>query len=159
LGGKWYCRYPELRECHDPAMFPVDEVQIEGLHMNDIRLGKSIYIKKQLDKFATFQDNQRNRRAYLAKTAELAYKGRNDKGEWGLALGAQAQSSMVNITGMSFITLYTVIGPLIFFVSLLLMVVGGLKLVVTIFLRVTIILRYRGCGCGFWLLSGKHYSS
>ncbi len=110
--------------------------------MNDIGLGKSIYIKKQLDEFATFQDNQRNRRAYLAKTAGLEYKRRNDKGEWGLALGAQAQSSMVNITGMSFITLYTVIGPFIFFVSLLLMVLGVLKLVVTIFLRVTIILRY-----------------
>jgi hypothetical protein len=104
LGGKWYCRYPELRECHDPPMLPVDEVQIEGLHMNDIGLGKSIYIKKQLDKFATFQDNQSNRRAYLAKTAELEYDRRNDKGEWGLALGAQDQSSMVNITGMSFIT-------------------------------------------------------
>ncbi len=24
LGGKWYCSYPELRECHDPAMMPVD---------------------------------------------------------------------------------------------------------------------------------------
>jgi hypothetical protein len=32
------------------------------------------------------------------------------------------------------------------FVSLLLMVWGGLRLVVTIFLRVAIILRYRGCG-------------
>jgi hypothetical protein len=30
LGGKWYCSYPGLRECHDPAMLPVDEVQIEG---------------------------------------------------------------------------------------------------------------------------------
>ncbi len=24
LGGKWYCSYPELKECHDPAMLPVD---------------------------------------------------------------------------------------------------------------------------------------
>ncbi len=46
------------------------------------------------------------------------------------------------------------IGPLVFFVALLLMVWGGLKLVVTIFLRVAIILRYRGCGvwnlAAFW---------
>ncbi len=38
LEGKWYCSYPELRECHDPAMLLVDEVQIEGLQMNDIDL-------------------------------------------------------------------------------------------------------------------------
>ncbi len=125
LGGKWYCSYPKLRECHDLAMLPVDEVKIEGLHMNDICLGKSIYMKKQLDEFATFQDSQGTRRAYLADTAELAYFRRNEKREWGLALGAQARSSMVDIIGMSFIPLYMIIGP--FFVSLLLMVWGGLK--------------------------------
>jgi hypothetical protein len=30
LGGKWYCSYPELRECHDPTMLPVDVVHIES---------------------------------------------------------------------------------------------------------------------------------
>jgi hypothetical protein len=44
-----------------------------------------------------------------------------------------------------------VIGPFIFFVSLLLMVWGGIRLVVTIFLKVTIILRYKGCGT--WILA------
>jgi hypothetical protein len=44
--GKCYCSYPELRECHDPAMLPVDEVRIESVEMNNIRLGKSIYTKK-----------------------------------------------------------------------------------------------------------------
>jgi hypothetical protein len=29
VGGKWYCSYPELKECHDPAMLPVDEVKID----------------------------------------------------------------------------------------------------------------------------------
>jgi hypothetical protein len=43
-----------------------------------------------------------------------------------------------------------VIRPFIFFVSLLLMVWGGLRLVVPFFLRVAIILRYRGCGV--WIL-------
>ncbi len=28
VGGKWYCSYPELKECHDPEMLPVDEVRI-----------------------------------------------------------------------------------------------------------------------------------
>jgi hypothetical protein len=43
------------------------------------------------------------------------------------------------------------VGPLVFFLSLLLIVWGGLRLVVTIFLRVAIIIRYRGCGV--WVLS------
>jgi hypothetical protein len=42
-------------------MIPVDKVQIEGLPMNDIGLCKSIYTKKQLNEFATFQDSQGTR--------------------------------------------------------------------------------------------------
>jgi hypothetical protein len=87
----------------------------------------------------------------LRKLQELAYIGRNERGEWGLALGTQAQNSMIDLIEMQFIPLYTMVGPFIFFVSLLLMVLGELRLVVTIFLRVTIILRYRGCGV--WILA------
>jgi hypothetical protein len=94
-------------------MIPVDEVQIEG---------KRINTKKQLDKSATFQDSQGTRRAYLAETAELAYIGWNERGEWGQALGAQAQSSMIDLIGLLFIPLYTMIGPFVFSVSLLRMV-------------------------------------
>jgi hypothetical protein len=79
------------------------------------------YSQKQLNEFATIQDSQGKGRAYLAETAELAYNGRNEKGEWGLALGAQAQSLVIDIIGMNFIPLYKIIGPFIFFVSLLLM--------------------------------------
>jgi hypothetical protein len=56
---------------------------------------ESQYTKKQLDEFAAFQNNQGMRRAYLAETTELAYKGRNERGEWGLAL----QASMIYIIG------------------------------------------------------------
>jgi hypothetical protein len=77
--------------------------------------------------------------------------GRNEKGEWGLALGAQAQLSLADLVGMSFFLLYSVVGPLIIFLSLLLMVWGRLRLIVTIFLRVGIIVRYRGCGV--WVLT------
>ncbi len=52
---------------------------------------------------------------------------------------------------MSFFPLNKVMGPMIFFLSLLLMVWGGLRLVVAIFLRVAIIVRYRGCG--LWVLT------
>jgi hypothetical protein len=81
VGGKWYRSYPELRECHDPAMLPVDEVKIDPVTINNIGLGKSIYTKKQLEEFTTFQDFQWTRKAYLAETVELAYMGRNNKGE------------------------------------------------------------------------------
>jgi hypothetical protein len=46
------------------------------------------------------------------------------------------------------------VGPLIFFLSLLLKVWGGLQFVVTVCLRVAIIVRYKGCGVlvltAFW---------
>jgi hypothetical protein len=79
-------------------------------------------MKKQLEEFSAFLESQGTRKAYLAKTAELAYMGRNEKREWGLALGAQAQLSLVDLVGMSFFPLYSVVGLLIFFLSLLLMV-------------------------------------
>jgi hypothetical protein len=43
VGGKWYCSYPELKECHDPAMLPIDEVKIDPVTVNNIGLWKSIY--------------------------------------------------------------------------------------------------------------------
>jgi hypothetical protein len=58
-----------------------------------------------------------------------------------LTLGAQAQLTLIDLMGMSFIPLYSVVGPLMFFLSLLLMVWDGLRIIVTIFLRVAIIMR------------------
>jgi hypothetical protein len=75
--------------------------------------------------------------------------GQNEKGEWSLALGAQAQLSLIDLVGMSLIPLYSVVGPLVFFLSLLLMVWGSLPLIMTIFLRGVIIVR----GCGVWVLT------
>ncbi len=57
---------------------------------------------------------------------------------------------VVDLVGMNFFPLYKVIGPMIFFLSLLLMVWGGLRLMITVFLRVVIIVRYQGCGV--WVL-------
>jgi hypothetical protein len=45
---------------------------------------------------------------------------------------------MIDIIGMSFMPLYKVIGPFLFFVSMLMMVWGGSRLTVKIFLRVAI---------------------
>ncbi len=154
VGGKWYCTYPVLKECHDPAMLPVDEVRIGPVKINNIGLGKSIYTKEQLEEFARFQDSQGTRKAYLAETAEMAYTSRNEKGEWGLALSSAAQGSLINLVGASFFPLYKVVGPMIFFLSLLLLILGGLRLIITVFLRVIIIVRCKGCGIwgmmAFW---------
>jgi hypothetical protein len=144
VGGKWYCSYPVLKECHDPAMLPVDKIRIDPVMINNIGLGKSIYMKEQLEEFAWFQDSQGTRKAYLAETVEMAYIGRNEKGEWGLALGSATQGSLIDLVGVSFFPLYKVVGPMIFFLSLLL-------LIITVFLRVIIIVRYKECG--IWVLT------
>jgi hypothetical protein len=151
VGGKWYCSYPVLKECHDPAMLPVDGVRIDPVTINNIGLRKSIYMKEQLEEFARFQDSQGTQKAYLADTVEMAYIGRNEKGEWGLALGSAAQGSLIDLVGLSFFPLYKVEGPMIFFLSLLLLIWGGLRLIITVFLRVIIIVRYKGCG--IWVLT------
>jgi hypothetical protein len=151
VGGKWYCSYPELKECHNPATLPVDEVRIDPVKVNDIGLGKSVYTQEQLEEFARFQDSQGTRKAYLAETAEMAYVGRNERGEWGLALSSAAQGSLIDIVGASFFPLYSVIGPMIFFLSLLLLVWGGLRLFVTVLIRVIVIVRCKGCG--LWVLT------
>ncbi len=41
------------------------------------------WTKVQLEEFARFQDSQGTRKAYLAEAAEMAYIGRNEKGECG----------------------------------------------------------------------------
>jgi hypothetical protein len=150
VGGKWYCSYPELKECHDPVMLPVGEVRIDPVKVN-IGLGKSIYTKEQLDEFARFQDSQGTQKAYLAETAELAYTGRSENGEWGLALSSAAQGSLIDIVGTSFFPLYKVVGPMIFFLSLMLLVWGAFRLMVTVMIRVIVIVRCKGCGS--WVLT------
>jgi hypothetical protein len=105
VGGKWYCSYPELKECHDPEMLPVDEVRIDPVQVSDIGLGKSIYTQEQFDEFARFQDSQGTRKVYLAETAEMAYIGRNERGEWGLALSTAAQGSLIDIVGANLFSL------------------------------------------------------
>ncbi len=119
--------------------------------MNNIGLGKSIYTREQHEEFAWFQDSQGTRKAYLAETAEMAYIGRNEKGEWGLALGSAAQGSLIDLVLVNFFPLYRVVGPMVFFLSLLLLVWGGLWLADTVFLRVVIIVQYKGCR--IWVLT------
>jgi hypothetical protein len=82
---------------------------------------------------------------------EMAYTGRNEKGEWGLTLSSAAQGMLIDLVRASFFPLYRVVGPMIFFLSFLLLVWGGLQLIITVFLRVIIIVRCKGCG--IWVLT------
>jgi hypothetical protein len=132
-------------------MLPVDEVKIDPVEVNNIGLGKSIYTKEQLDEFARFQDSQGMRKAYLAETAELAYTGRTETGEWGRALSSAAQGSLIDIVGASFFPLYKVVGPMIFFLSLMLLVWGAFRLMVTILIPIIVIVRCKGCG--IWVMT------
>jgi hypothetical protein len=74
----------------------------------------------------------------------MAYTGHNEKGEWGLALSSAAQGSLIDIVGASFFLLCRVVGPMIFFLSLLLLVWGGLRLIITVLPRVIIIVICKG---------------
>ncbi len=87
----------------------------------------------------------------MAEMAEMAYIGCNERGEWGLALSTAAQGSLIDIVGANFFPLYRVIGPMIFFVSLFLLVWGGLRLVVTVLARVIVLVKCKGCR--LWVLT------
>jgi hypothetical protein len=58
---------------------------------------------------------------------------------------------LIDLVGVNFFPLYRVVGPMAFLLSLLLLVWGGLRLAITVFLRVAIIVRYKGCG--IWVMT------
>jgi hypothetical protein len=53
--------------------------------------------------------------------------------------------------GASFFPLYKVVGPMIFFLSLMLLVWGAFRLMVTILIRIIVIVRCKGCG--IWIMT------
>jgi hypothetical protein len=71
--------------------------------MSDIRVGKSIYMRKQLGESAAFQDSQCRFSVHWAKSEELAHNGRNRHGERGLVIGSQDKSTMIDLTWRSFV--------------------------------------------------------
>ncbi len=153
LGGKRYCSYPELRKCHNPTMLPVDEAQIGTCQMNDLGLGKSIDRHKQLDEFAAFQDSQgTTRRAYCIFRWQLNWHLRA-KWKRGVGIGIRSPGPELH-DRYHRDELHSVIQgcrPLHILHALLLTAWGGLRLFVTIFLRVFIILAY--WGCRVWILA------
>ncbi len=49
IAGWWYIAYPSIRESAPPRDLPVKPVQIEDEDVLDLGLGRSIYIKAQVE--------------------------------------------------------------------------------------------------------------
>jgi hypothetical protein len=108
----------------------------------DIGLGKSLYTNEQLDEFPHFK----TARGLTPHTWQLACHSKNENGGGG-RVGFRQLGSINNdqCKGMKFILMNKVIGQFIVFVSLILMVWGGLLLIITVFLRIFIIAGYQAC--------------
>ncbi len=83
--------------------------------------------------------------------SRVGSRSSNGYGEWGLALSSAAQGSLIDIVGASFFLLYKVVGPMIFFLSLMLLVWGAFRLMVTVLIRIVVIVRCKGCG--IWVMT------
>jgi hypothetical protein len=110
----------------------------------------------QGEEFLKFQDSQGTRRAYLTKTAELAYRGRSEDGSWGLGLGEWAKEALIDTVGWSLIPLYRLTGPIAIFIMLGLLAWSIVKVIVSVIIRACTIYRARGMGLlllgAFWSL-------
>jgi hypothetical protein len=79
--------------------------------------------------------------------------------KWGQTMASHAQSTMIDKTGMKFLTLCKVTGLFIFVVPLLLTVWRGFWLIITVFLRVITIANYGGYRIWMFAVHGEHCSS
>jgi hypothetical protein len=73
LNGRWYCAFPEIRDCAEPRNIPMKPIAIDDIKVMNLGLGRSIYSPAQLEEFSRFQESQGTRRAFLAESAEKAY--------------------------------------------------------------------------------------
>ncbi len=85
LNGRWYCAFPEIRDCAEPGRIPMKPITIDNIKVMNLGLGRSVYSPAQLEEFACYQESQGTRRAFLAESAERAYNSRSG-GQWGSGL-------------------------------------------------------------------------
>jgi hypothetical protein len=98
LGGKWYCAFPQIRDCGEPGQIPMTPLKTQDVPVLGIGLGKSIYSPEKIDEFIRFQESQGTRRAFLAESVERAYNSRFG-GEWGSGLTDLATDHLVDVVG------------------------------------------------------------
>jgi hypothetical protein len=87
LNGRWYCAFPEIRDCAEPGRKPIT---IDDIKVMNLGLGRSIYSPAQLEEFACYQGSQETRRAFFAENAERAYNSRSG-GQWGSGMSDLAE--------------------------------------------------------------------
>jgi hypothetical protein len=57
LNGRWYCAFPEIRDCAEPGKIPMKPIAIDDIKVVNLGLGRSIYSPAQLEEFARFQES------------------------------------------------------------------------------------------------------
>jgi hypothetical protein len=155
LNGRWYCTFPEIRDCAEPGRIPMKPIAIDDIKVMNLGLGRSIYSPIQLEEFAGFQESQGTRRAFLAESAERAYNSRAE-GMWGSGLSDLATESLIDAVGYHLIPMYRVIGPTAAVALLVLFLVGILRMLLDIVIRAIAIARVQGCG---WWLMGAFWGT
>ncbi len=155
LNGRWYCAFPEIRDCAEPGKIPMKPIAIEDVKVMDLGLGRSIYSPAQLEEFACFQESQGTRRAFLAESAERAYNSRVG-GQWGSGLSDLATAHLIDAVGYHLVPMYRVIGPTAAVALLVLFLVGILRMLLDIVIRAIAIAKVRGCG---WWLMGAFWGT
>jgi hypothetical protein len=155
LNGRWYCAFPEIRDCAEPGKIPMKPIAIDDIKVMNLGLGRSIYIPAQLEEFARFQESQGTRRAFLAESAERVYNSRSG-GQWGSGLSDLATESLIDAVGYHLVPMYRVIGPTAAVALLVLFLVCILRMLLDIVIRAIAIARVRGCG---WWLMGAFWGT
>jgi hypothetical protein len=155
LNGRWYCAFPEIRDCAEPGKIPMKPVAIEDVNVMELGLGRSIYSPEQLEEFARFQESQGTRRAFLAESAERAYNTRVGD-QWGSGLSDLATAHLVHAVGHHLVPLYQYIGPTATMVLIILFLIGIVRMLLDIVIRAVAITRVRGCG---WWLMGAFWGT
>jgi hypothetical protein len=105
LNGRWYCAFPEIRDCAEPGKIPMKPIAIDDVKVMDLGLGRSIYSPEQLEEFARFQESQGTRRAFLAESAERAYNTLVG-GQWGSSLSDLASAHLIDAVGYHLVPMY-----------------------------------------------------
>jgi hypothetical protein len=58
LNGRWYCAFPEIRDCAETGRIHMKPIAIDDIKVMNLGLGRSIYSPAQLEEFACFQESQ-----------------------------------------------------------------------------------------------------
>jgi hypothetical protein len=134
LNGRWYCAFPEIRDCAEPGRIPMKPITIDNIKVMNLGLGRSIYSPAQLEEFACYQESQGTRHVFLAESAERAYNSRSG-GQWGSGLSDLATESLIDAIGYHLVPMYRVIRPTAAVALLVLFLVSILRMLQDIVIR------------------------